>query len=72
MNEFFLTLPSNTLQSNTTGNFVTHLPKNLVFSGQWEVALSEIQYPFSWNNITGQLLVDNRTDNWIDIQFTNG
>jgi hypothetical protein len=72
MADFFLTLPSNVSRNDSTNKYTIRLPKKLQLNGSWEVALVEIQYPYSWKNITGQLQADRQTDNWIDISFTNG
>ena len=69
MNDFYLTLPSNTTVTNTTAKFSVHLPHKLSLQGSWEVALSEIQYPYSWNNIHGLSQADGRKDNRIDVTF---
>lgn len=49
----YVTLPSNTedFSTNTTSSFRVKLPNPLAFAGDWEVALTEIQYPISWNTI---------------------
>lgn len=49
---FYLTLPSNVSGggNNTTAKFRTLLPNNIELSGSWYVALTEIQFPFSWCN----------------------
>ncbi len=72
MNDFYLTLPSNVTTDirNTTSNFSVYLPNKLELQGKWEVALAEIQYPFTWNNIHGPLY--EFRDNWIDVTFING
>ena len=71
MNDFYLTLPSNTIgENNSTSSFSVRLPQKLNLVGKWEVALVEIQYPYSWNNIYGPGL-DQVADNWIDITFSN-
>ena len=72
MSDFFLTLPSNTNPENRTNSYSIRLPKKIKLDGQWEVALAEIQYPYSWNNITGRLQPDDSTDNWVEIIFKNG
>jgi hypothetical protein len=73
MSDFYLTLPSNTEPStNTTAKFTVYLPYKIDLSGKWEVALVEIQYPFSWNNLTGRVSSGDITDNWIDITFSSG
>lgn len=54
MSEFYLTLPSNTVTGNKTGDFRVRLPEVVKLPGQWDVALAQIQYPKSWNNITDE------------------
>ena len=55
MNNFYLTLPSNSSMElypdNTLAHYVTKLPQRIELDGQWEVGLVEIQYPHSWYNI---------------------
>ena len=58
MNDFYVNLPSNTpgtnqySRENTTSQFRVRLPEEIRLGNeQWEVALVELQYPFSWNNI---------------------
>ena len=73
MSDFYLTLPSNSLpKTNTTAQFSIYLPNKIDLSGKWEVALVEIQYPFSWNNLSGKLLANDLTDNFIAVTFTDG
>lgn len=52
---FHLTLPSNSsmdyFPDNTLTHFVTHLPHELDLEGEWEVGISEIQYPHTWYNV---------------------
>jgi hypothetical protein len=52
---FYINLPSNTHTSkepNTTSQFRVRLPHEIRLNGQWEVALVELQYPRSWNNVS--------------------
>jgi hypothetical protein len=73
MSDFYLTLPSNTEPStNTTAKFTVYLPYKIDLPGKWEVALVEIQYPFSWNNLTGRVSTGDITDNWIEVTFRSG
>ena len=72
MGDFFLTLPSNVSKTDKTNKYCVNLPKRIQLDGKWEVALVEIQYPFSWNNISGLIQPDGTTDNWIDVTFANG
>ena len=36
---------------NTLTHFTTRLPQMMDLDGSWEIGLSEIQYPHSWNDI---------------------
>jgi hypothetical protein len=49
----YIILPSNTgdFSTNTISSFRVKLPQGIIFSGEWEVALTEIQYPISWNTV---------------------
>ena len=38
--------------NNTLANYVTKLPHSFDLPGEWEVGLSEIQFPISWYNVT--------------------
>ena len=53
--QFYLTLPSNSsleyFPANKLTNFKTKLAQTLGLIGDWEVALSEFQYPRSWYNL---------------------
>ena len=53
--QFYLTLPSNSsmenFPDNTLTNFKTKLAQPIELIGEWEVALSELQYPRSWYNL---------------------
>ena len=73
MSDFYLTLPSNSEPAtNTTAKFSVYLPSKIELPEKWEVALVEIQYPFSWNNLTGRVSVGDSTDNWIEVTFPSG
>lgn len=56
MDSFYITLPSNVSNKlhaqNNSANFKTTLKTPLSLEGKWEVALSEIQFPNKWLNIT--------------------
>jgi hypothetical protein len=54
MSQFYVTLPSNSVNTreNTTAEFRVNLAHALEFTGQWEVGLCSIQYPFTWENFT--------------------
>ena len=56
MQDFYVTLPSNTPDKrNSTSNFRVRLPEEIQLPpGAWEVALVEIQFPCSWNNVTDE------------------
>ena len=49
----YIILPSNTgdFSTNKTNSFRVKLPQSLSLNGDWEVALTEVQYPISWNTI---------------------
>ena len=53
--QFYLHLPSNSsldkFPHNTLTEYRVGLPQTLNLTGEWEVALTEIHYPHSWNNI---------------------
>ena len=51
-NQFYITLPSNSLSKNSAAEFVTTLPVNIHLDGDWDVGLSEIIYGNTWFNIT--------------------
>jgi len=48
---FYVTVPSNTVATNKTSQFRVHLPQELDLEGAWDVALVDIVYPYSWNNV---------------------
>lgn len=53
---FFVTLPSNVISSdlfpeNLVCNYRTKLPQTIRLSNEWEVAMTEISYTYSWFNI---------------------
>jgi hypothetical protein len=64
--EFFVTLPSNTHPNNKTGEFSVRLPNQLILNGRWEVGLTEILFPHSWDNLSTRI---DTTDNMTDNQF---
>jgi len=52
--DFYMVLPSNTSSSsNTTSHFRVQLPHSIDLPGEWMVALVEIQYPYSYDNLPG-------------------
>ena len=51
MADFYITLPSNTVAGNLSCDFRVHLPDSIHLAGNWEVALAEIMYVKSWNNL---------------------
>ena len=55
--QFYLHLPSNAsldkFPTNTLTEYRVCLPQTISLSGDWEVALTEIHYPHSWNNVQG-------------------
>ena len=56
MNEFYLTLPSNSsmgyFPDNTLAKFTTKLPTPVLLDDNWEVGLAEIIYPTAFYNVT--------------------
>ena len=54
--QFYLTLPSNAsldvYPNNTLSDYTTRLFNPIQLTGNWEVGLSEIQYPHCYFNIT--------------------
>ena len=58
MTHFYLTLPSNASMKiypdNTVAKYTTQLPNNIELDGDWEVALTEIQYPHKFYNVKGE------------------
>lgn len=55
MQDFYTSLPSNTVfegKKNTTSQFRVRLPEEISLGSEdWEVALVELQYPHTWNNL---------------------
>jgi hypothetical protein len=51
IDQFVMTLPSDSEDRNTPSNFRTRLPVSLAFDEGWEVALYSIIYPHSWPNV---------------------
>ena len=53
--QFLLVLPSNSsmrhFPNNTTSSFSTELPHAIVLHGEWEVAISEIQFPCTFLHV---------------------
>lgn len=73
MNQFYMLLPSNTPEpGNTLNNFKVRLPHTINLDGDWEVALVEFVYTYSWNNIQGVVEDDGFKDNAIHFDFVNG
>ena len=58
--QFYLHLPSNSsldkFPDNTLTEYRVGLPQNITLEGEWEVALTEIQYPHSLNNIRADFM----------------
>ena len=55
--QFYLHLPSNSsldkFPNNTVSEYRVGLPETISLTGEWEVALTEIHYPHTWNNVHG-------------------
>ena len=58
--QFYLHLPSNSsldkFPQNTLTEYQVSLPQTITLEGEWEVALTEIHYPHSWNNVQENFL----------------
>jgi hypothetical protein len=64
--QFYLTLPSNSVASNSAANFTTSLPIQIRLEGEWEVGLAEIIYGNTWYNVyqkNNQILLKVRENN---------
>lgn len=63
---FYLTLVSNSSKGifpdNKTTHFKTHLSKRVSLTGQWEVGIAEIHYPYSFSTILDR-------EFWIGYEF---
>lgn len=55
MKNFYMTLLSNSsldyYPENRTNSFTVQLPRYMSLEGEWEVALVEIQYPYTFSNV---------------------
>ena len=73
-NEFYIILPSNSGHSSNdkTGNFSVYLPKNIQLDGEWEVALTEIIFPYTWVNLPDRVETDGAHTTTVFVQFRNG
>ena len=49
---FYVTLPSNSVPGSKTPDYTVRLPHKIQLDGDWEVALVEMSYPYSWNNMS--------------------
>ena len=77
MSSFYVTLPSNSSMNyypgNTLANYVTKLPHSFDLPGEWEVGLSEIQFPISWFNVTDReshlflMFLDSDVPEFVDV-----
>ena len=51
---FYITLPSNSslnvFKNNTSSSFRVDLAQHINLEGSWQVALTEISYPYTWHN----------------------
>ncbi len=61
MNQFYVTLPSNTKSdaSNTTGSYRVDLAHTIELKGDWEVGLASIIYPYTWNTLKNEKFLCN-------------
>lgn len=55
MKNFYMTLLSNSSMAyypeNKTSSFTVQLPRYMCLDGDWEVALVEIHYPYTFSNV---------------------
>ena len=59
---------------NTTSSFITELPHSIVLHGEWEVAISEIQFPCTFLHVRHKMYVENAI-RFVDVKSdeeTNG
>lgn len=56
MNQFYITLPSNTIstEDNSTAEYRVELAHSIQLSGDWEVGLAAIHYPYTWLNFPNE------------------
>ena len=87
MNNFYVTLPSNSsmnvFPNNTKSNYTTLLSKALQLNGDYEVALTNISFPSRFNVDCGQIIIKNlncvfnnltnlKTDITLNLEISNG
>lgn len=72
MSDFYVTLSSNSEKNNKIGDFKTRLPTTLQFDRQYEVALTNIIYPYTFDNISNETDVDGTPFNSLDVNFKDG
>lgn len=72
---FYFTLPSNSSMSvhpeNTLSHYYTQLPQLVQLEGEWEVGLSEIQFPYTWYNVPEPLHLLVVPDKSVDYNITS-
>lgn len=57
MDAFYVTLPSNTpFDGNTTGDYTVPLPYPIELTGRWEMGVSQLIMPVSFNTLDGATL----------------
>ena len=74
MSEFYMTLPSNasaaTFPNNTLTHYLVKLERPLRLQGKWKVALVEMQYTNSWDNVTdGRIIINQKPVNSTKVMF---
>ena len=59
--QFYFHLPSNSsldkFPNKTVSEYRVGLPETISLTGEWEVALTEINYPHTWNNVHGNFWI---------------
>ena len=69
---FYLILPSNSLVNNRTGNYTVILPSEINLYGEWECALTELVYPYTWINVPEKIEQTSQYFfNQFNIQYSN-
>lgn len=54
MDNFYIVLPSNSNEFGRANSFTTNLPEEIIFDGQWECSLSEMNYTTTTNTFNGE------------------
>ena len=71
MNDFYVTLMSNTHGGDKTGDFSVSLPSTLTLNGKYECALTDIIFPYTFDNVTFHVEKDEPGEKRIDVFLEN-